>query len=395
MGSRHDLCALLATVVSIASAVAVHARPASEQNSPTLEDKQPDNLASTEASLKAALADAENTHLELVPGALTNLARLYRQIGRDAEAEMLYKRVVDLTRQISADDRRAYASSLNNLAVFYHDRGQYNAAEPLYRQTLQVREGATSPNASDIAAALLNLARLYQDTHDDKSAANALLRVKMLWESHHAIGDRQAAGSLFALGEIRQRSVQPEEANSLYGQALQIWENDLPMDASTPAMLLHLAEVYGNAGDYLHAERCYRAILNHRREVAVVPQAITAATELGQAYILSADYVEAEQAYRTALQLKESSVGPDSLELASPISNVALVLNSLGHYSEALPFYLRAATIREKHLGTTNPEVVQSFLLYASCLRNSGNSYEALVVESRFRKPERVVQRVF
>ncbi len=53
--------------------------------------------------------------------------------------------------------------ALNNLAGLYDDQGRYAEAEPLYKRSLAIREKALGPDHPDVATALNNLAELYKD----------------------------------------------------------------------------------------------------------------------------------------------------------------------------------------------------------------------------------------
>ena len=52
------------------------------------------------------------------------------------------------------------AMSLNNLAVLYGDQGRYADAEPLYKRSLAIKEKALGPDHPDVAESLNNLAEL-------------------------------------------------------------------------------------------------------------------------------------------------------------------------------------------------------------------------------------------
>ena len=51
------------------------------------------------------------------------------------------------------------ARSLNNLAQLYRDQGRYADAEPLYKRALAIYEKSLGPDHRDVATALSNLAR--------------------------------------------------------------------------------------------------------------------------------------------------------------------------------------------------------------------------------------------
>ena len=54
------------------------------------------------------------------------------------------------------------ANSLHNLALLYQNEGKYAEAEPLYLRSLEIREGTLGLNPPDVASSLNNLAELYR-----------------------------------------------------------------------------------------------------------------------------------------------------------------------------------------------------------------------------------------
>jgi tetratricopeptide (TPR) repeat protein len=75
---------------------------------------------------------------------LNNLANLYDQQGRYADAELLYKRALVSREKALGPDHPDVTTSLNNLASLYDGKGRYVDAEPLYKRSLAIRESARS-----------------------------------------------------------------------------------------------------------------------------------------------------------------------------------------------------------------------------------------------------------
>jgi tetratricopeptide (TPR) repeat protein len=71
-----------------------------------------------------------------VTASLNNLAFLYEQQGRYADAEPLYKRALAIREKALGPDRPDVAQSLNNLAVLYLVQGRLADALPLVQRTI-------------------------------------------------------------------------------------------------------------------------------------------------------------------------------------------------------------------------------------------------------------------
>ena len=104
-----------------------------------------------------------------VAQSLNNLAALYVDQGRYADAEPLYKRALAIREKALGPDHPNVASSLNNLAQLYTTQGRYSEAEPLFKRSVSIFEKALGPDHPDVATPLNNLAGLYdvQGRYDD------------------------------------------------------------------------------------------------------------------------------------------------------------------------------------------------------------------------------------
>ena len=69
--------------------------------------------------------------------AKNNLALLYSEQGKYAEAEPLYKRALEIGKKTFGPDHPDVATSLNRLAILFVDQGEYAEVEPLYEQALK------------------------------------------------------------------------------------------------------------------------------------------------------------------------------------------------------------------------------------------------------------------
>ena len=72
----------------------------------------------------------------ILAATLNNLAERYKEEGRYADAEPLYKRALAIREKALGPDHPAVAQSLNNLADLYTAQGRYADAEPLYKRAL-------------------------------------------------------------------------------------------------------------------------------------------------------------------------------------------------------------------------------------------------------------------
>jgi len=112
---------------------------------------------------------------------LNALAVLYHAQKKYAQAELLYKQVLQLLEQTIGPDHSTLATTLNNLAVVYEAQGKYTEAAPLYQRALALMERTLGPDHPNLAVALDNYADLLRKMQREAEAESAEARAKAIW----------------------------------------------------------------------------------------------------------------------------------------------------------------------------------------------------------------------
>ena len=242
-------------------------------------------------------------------------------MGRYADAEPLYRRVLKIREMKLGADHPDTALSLDNLASLYQAMGRYADAEPLYQRALKIREAKLGPDHPDTAISLNNLAVLY------------------------GLMGRYA------------------DAEPLYQRALKIREAKLgPDHPDTAFSLNNLAVLYELMGRYADAEPLYQRALKIREAKLGPdhPDTASSLNNLAWLYYSMGRYADAEPLYRRVLKIREAKLGPDHPDTALSLNSLAELFRLTGRSAEAEPLYQRALKIREVKLGADHPSTALS-----------------------------------
>ena len=79
------------------------------------------------------------------------------------EAEPLYRRSLEIKKNVFGEGHISAAASLHNLATNYQLQGRYSEAEPLFKRALEINEKALSPEHYLVAGSLNGLAEFYEN----------------------------------------------------------------------------------------------------------------------------------------------------------------------------------------------------------------------------------------
>src|SRR5271166_6450643 len=115
-----------------------------------------------------------------------------------------------------------YGTALNNLANVYEEQGKYADAEETHKRALAIREKALGQNHSDVAQSLYNLARVSQGEGKYGEAERLYKRALAIREKALGAGHPDVAQTVNDLGMVYSKQGKYAEAEGLHKRALAI-----------------------------------------------------------------------------------------------------------------------------------------------------------------------------
>jgi CHAT domain-containing protein/tetratricopeptide (TPR) repeat protein len=233
---------------------------------------------------RKSLELAQRIHEPSVATSMSNLANVYENLGRDADAESLLKSALALEEATLGPLHVDVSITLTSLATIYLYRRRYAEAEPLFKRSLAIKENAIerkalSPNDPSLAKAINNLALCYK-----------------------------------AQGRVA-------DAEPLYKRAIAIHQAAKD-DLLAAGALNNLAALYYEQDRYAEAEPLYvKALAIHERKRH--PDLAVDLNNLGNLYLAEGKDAKAEPLYKRAIAVQQRALGPDHAALAATISHLA------------------------------------------------------------------------
>ena len=181
----------------------------------------------------------------------------------------------------------------------------------------------------------------------------------------------------------------PKEEVASWPQCLRYLEQAQACDMLIQQHLLKLpeaADLLDRAGIYLREHALYtiaeplfqRAL--HIREQQLGPDHLQVATPLYNLAILYKEqgkYAEAESLYQRALHIRGQQLGPDHLQVAPLLNGLANLYYAQGKYAQAEPLFQRALRIWEQQLGPDHPQVAPPLNNLAILYKEQGKYAQA------------------
>jgi tetratricopeptide (TPR) repeat protein len=180
---------------------------------------------------------------------------LYQKLlGNYAQAELFYRRALEISAKAFGKEHSNYAICLNNLALVYRLQGKYDEAIELYRQAKDIFEKTLGKEHPDNAVHLNNLANVYQLQGKYDEAIE--LYKQALGIGKKTIGKEHPnyAIRLNNLASVYQSQGKYDKAIEIYKNAKNITEKTLGKEHPDYAIRLsNLANVYEKQGKYKEA----------------------------------------------------------------------------------------------------------------------------------------------
>jgi tetratricopeptide (TPR) repeat protein len=323
----------------------------------------------------------------LVASPLHGLSLLYQDQGKYAEAEPLCRRALHIWEQALGPTHPQIAEPLNSLANLCCRQGKYAEAEPLYQRALHILEQGLSPAHLQVAYPLCGLANLYAEQRKYTEAESLFQRALYIRERILGTTHPEVAYPLHGLALLYYEQGKYAEAEPLFQRVLGIWESTLgSRHHQVAALLQNLANLYAEQGKYTEAEPLYqRALLILEQGLGPAhPQVASSLTSLGLLYAEQGKFTEAEPLYQHALRILEEALDPAHPQVAEPLANLALLYYVLGKYTEAEPLFQRALHVLEQ-APSPNQHLIRTIAKnYAALLRAMKRGSEALRLEEHF-----------
>jgi tetratricopeptide (TPR) repeat protein len=156
----------------------------------------------------------------------------------------------------------------------------------------------------------------------------------------------------------RQQKGHPDEAVEMYRQVVDLREKLLgPQHKDVAVALNNLGVALRLAGRTAEADPVFRRALQIAEASSDRRLLATVLGGLGATLVDAGEYPRAEPVLRRSLALFDAAVGPDSLESAEALNNLAMLYRRTGDMARAQDQLERALPLMEKHLGSLDPSL--------------------------------------
>lgn len=192
---------------------------------------------------------------QAVAAAYSNLAIVHQTRGEFDQAEVLYKKALEVHEALGHRD--SMARDYNNLGYVYWSRGDLEQAERVYRKSLALHEALA--DQAGMADNYVNLGSVYW-TRRDLDQAEAMYRQALTL--NQALDRKEKLANNYGnLGVVYQTRGDLDRAQAMHQKAIEIYERGGRQTEGLANAYGNLGSVYRRGGDLAAAEKMYMRAL--------------------------------------------------------------------------------------------------------------------------------------
>ena len=303
---------------------------------------------------------------ELIAASLFRLASLEREAGNYGPAEAGMREALELLSAADLGDTQLYADAVGGLAGVQVLRGELDEGERSARRALALTAALHGEDSAEASFPLATLTYVHNERDEWDAARASAERVLELRRAHLSPGHPDVVDAMTLLGMIH---FEQGDAAAALASAREVYAIQVErLDENHPGRIdaMHaLAIALEDYGEPLEAEALLVEVVERTAELYGEgnPRHADSLHALGGLQNTLATYAESEANLRAALAIRERTLGPDHLHVASTL-NVLGTMLTLGprRAEEAIPLIERALEIAEAQLGGPERATVATYM---------------------------------
>ena len=316
--------------------------------------------------------DPENPLAESgVLRAIDNLARVLFRQGKDAEAESMFRQVLERSESSFGQEHPDTVLTLGQLANTLVSQEKLEEAESIYQRLLQHYQKFLGELHPRTFAVLSNIATLRFMQGEYREAEQLNRRVIHYQKNIFGEENPHTLRTSYNLGSVLEAQGKYQEAEECFRRTFVAVEEILgPVHPFTLKVRRSLANSLRIQGKYEEAERMIRQELEIRSAVPGIEQSQIYHCLYILAGILQEQekFGEAEQIYRQVLDFNSSTIGWERKDTYLCLLKLASVLQDQKKFGEAEGIYGQMVDLSSKLYGTDHAETLENLYRFARML---------------------------
>ena len=303
------------------------------------------------------IVEAETVYAEAVvqnnsPVAINAYGNFLLGLGRLGQAEAMYKRVMEIAKNIGEEEWEPVA--YGNLGLIYKTRGELDKAEKMLKKALEIAEKMGDKERMSINYG--NLGLIYQIRGELDKAEQMFNKALAI---HEKLGNQDRIASNYGnLGLIYKTHGELDKAEQMLNKTLAIHEK-LGNQEGMAIDYGNLGLIYKTRGELDKAEETLNKGLKIDEKLGRLEGLAAAYGNLGLIYQIRGELDKAEQMHKKALGIDEKLGNQEGM--ANDYGNLGLIYERRGDIKKAKDYWEKALELYKK-IGMPEAQKVQGWI---------------------------------
>lgn len=298
------------------------------------------------------------------------------------EATNYFEKALNVRKLLTGGSELKSSKIMHEMGKIYCEQKNFGSAERAFKESLRIRTAQLGRDDVLVAESMFHLGSLYKLCDDMSNALKCYEECLRINKSKSETSNSHIADIFFFLGDIHNSLGNTVKSVCCFSKAISLYSDAYGrQDERVVSSLARKGHVYTSSGEYTKALSCFSECLELTR---LLPEGCSSSLAEDRAYCLSqiggiysktGDATEASSHFALALAAYKQIFGPNNLQVASVLQNMADHFVSVNEFERGYSCAKEALAMREKLLGKDDTETADSLyftgkILFECCKYN-------------------------
>ncbi len=239
-----------------------------------------------------------------------------------------FNQALNAKKSYQGDSTIDVARTVNNLANIHFSLGNLDDAMKLYQDALEIKRLCLGNDSDEVANTLNNIAHVMVTAGREQDALQAYHNVVRIRQDRYGKNHSSVATTLASMGDVYIKLGKLEIAMTYFEQCVRIQR--LNQEHCDERVLENLASIYGKLGEWHKAESAFNEIVQLKRS-SHGEDSLNVAKSLD---LLAVSYIEQDRCVdsiehlKEALRIRKACLGVEDDEILASLNKLAFVYKS-------------------------------------------------------------------
>ncbi|KAL3784127.1 hypothetical protein HJC23_005785 [Cyclotella cryptica] len=332
-------------------------------------------------ALRISKAKLGEDHLDIAD-TYEQMAASNKLMMNYTEATNYFEKALNVRKLLTGGNELKSSTIMHEMGKNYCEDKNFGSAERAFKESLRIRTAQLGRDDILVAESMFHLGSLYKLRDDMTNALKCYEECLRINKSKSNVSNSHIADIFNSLGDIHSSLGNAGKSLCCFSKAISLYSEAYGRhDERVVSSLARKGHVYRSSGEYTNALSCFAECLELTRLLpdgcvsSLAEDRAYCLSQMGEIYSKTGDVTEASSHFALALAAYKQIFGPNNLQVASVLQNMAAHFVSVKEFERGYSCAKEALAMREKLLGKDDTETADTLyftgkILFECCKYN-------------------------